>query len=125
MTTLKILILCFLTLWISLPSMGGVALSHACHALTMLVLHLQSCACCAPPMSRLFWTSNVMLVVHFQYHALVMHFQCCVCFALCNIMHVLHFQFHVCFVFAMLQLLCTFQCHVSFALSMWCSFHRV
>jgi hypothetical protein len=101
MTTLKILILCFLTLWISLPGMGGVALSHARHALSiMLVLHLQSHACCAPPMSCLFWTSNVMLVVHFQYHSLVLHFQCCVCFALAtscmfcnfNLMFVLHLQ---------------------------------
>ncbi len=66
-------------------------------------------ACFAPPKSCLLCTSNVMLVVHFQYHALFMHFQCCVCFSLCNIMHVLHLQFHVCFGFAMLQLLHTFQ----------------
>jgi hypothetical protein len=39
-----------------------------------------------------------MLVVHFQYHALVMHFQCCVCFAL--------LQHHACFACSISCLFC-------------------
>jgi hypothetical protein len=114
MTTLKILILCFLTLWISLPGVGGVAPSHACFA---------------PPKSCLLCTSNVMLDLDLQCHACCALSIPCTCYALSMLCLFCTLQHHACFAPSISCLFCicnvalfrTFQC--TFLLHFQCVAH--